>query len=115
MTLDNCQSNNMNNNNNELTLTLKSSVSFSIDSPDFVYFESLGNICILTLTFKSGLLVIYTLYISEMKNDNTEIKSIGFKKSRIERLKTIDFREFFRLKVDNLFMPFNNINKRSGI
>ena len=35
-----------------------------------------------------------------MNNDNTEIKSIGFKKSRIERLKTIDFREFFRLKVD---------------
>ena len=115
--LDNYQSNNTNNinNNSELTLTLKSSVSFSIDSPDFVYFESLGNICILTLTFKSGLLVIYTLYISEMNNDNTEIKSIGFKKSRIERLKTIDFREFFRLKVDNLFIPFNNINKRAGI
>ena len=27
----------------------------------------------------------------------------------------IDFREFFLLKIDNLFIPFKNINKRPGI
>ena len=105
-------SNNLVNNND---LSLKSSLSFSSDSPDFVYLESLGNICILTLTFKSGFLLIYTLYISEMVNENKEIKSIGFKKNRIERLIDINYRELFRLNLDNLFIPFNNINKKTGI
>ena len=101
--------------NSSFDLHLKNSVSFSIDSPDFVYFESLGNICILALTFKSGMLYIYTLYISEMTKDNKEIKSIGFKKKIIEKLINIDYREFFRINLDNLFIPFKNINKKSGI
>ena len=103
------------NSNSSFDLHLKNSVSFSIDSPDFVYFESLGNICILALTFKSGMLYIYTLYISEMTKDNEEIKSIGFKKKIIEKLINIDYREFFRINLDNLFIQFNNINKKSGI
>ena len=111
--INNTESNN--NLNNSFELTLKSNLSFSVDSPDFVYFESLGNICILTLTFKSGILIIYTLFISEMTDDNKGIKSIGFKKNRIEKLINIDYREFFRLNLNNLFIPFNNINKKTGI
>ena len=109
--------NNENNNNlnNSFELNLKTSLSFSVDSPDFVYFESLGNICILTLTFKSGLLIIYTLFVSEISKDSKGIKSIGFKKKRIEKLINIDYREFFRLNINSLFIPFNNISKKTGI
>ena len=94
---------------------LKNSVSFASDSPDFVYLETLGDICILVLTFKTGNLVIYTLYISDMTNDNKEIKAIGFKKTIIEKLKNLDYRELFRINLDNLFVPFNNLDKQSGI
>lgn len=107
--------NNDNNLNKSCKLSLKSSISFSIDSPDFVYLECIGNICILALILKSGMLYIYTLFISEMTKDNKEIKSIGFKKTIIEKLTNIDYRELFRINLDNLFIPFKNINKKSGI
>ena len=115
--------NNNNENNNELnkdnnlsqTLALKSSLSFSIDSPDFIYFGNLGNIIILVLTFKSGYLIIYKLYISQMSEDNKEIKAIGFKKNLVEKLSEIDYLEFFRNSIDNLFIPFENVNNKSGI
>ena len=112
--LFNLNENEMNINNNT-ELGLKSSVSFSIDSPDFIFLESLGDICILFLIFKSGILLIYTLYISEMTEDNKEIKSIGFKKKIIEKLINIDYRVFFRIDLDNLFIPFSNLDKKSGI
>ena len=110
---NNAENNNENNISQEFAL--KSSLSFSIDSPDFIYFGNLGNIIILVLTFKSGYLIIYTLYISQMSEDNKEIKAIGFKKNLIEKLSDIDYLEFFRNSIDNLFIPFENINNRAGI
>ena len=107
--------NDITNSNNNLDIGLKNSISFTVDSPDFVYLESLGDICILVLTFKSGTLVIYTIYISDMTDDKKEIKAIGLKKTIIEKLINIDFREFFRNNLDNLFIPFNNLDKKSGI
>ena len=112
--LFNIDNNNKDDNTNQI-LTLKSRLSFSIDSPDFIYFGNLGNLVILALTLKSGSLIIYTLYISEMTEDNKEIKGIGFKKQLIEKLSEFDFREFFRNSIDNLFIPFENINNKSGI
>ena len=105
-------SNNLNNSNSELNL--KSSLSFSSDFPDFVYFDSLGNVCILAITFKTRLL-IYSLYISEMTKDNKEILGIGFKKKIIEKLVNVDYKEFFRINLNNLFIPFNNIDTKKGI
>ena len=96
-------------------LMLRNFQSFSIESPDFLYFECLQNICFLALIFKSGKLVIYTLYISQLENEDKEIKSIGFKKMMVEKLININYREFFLITLDNLFIPFNNISKKSGI
>ena len=95
-------------------LMLKNSQSFSIDCPDFVYFECLKNICFLALTFKSGKLIIYTLYAAQLENGDKEIKSLGFKKQIIEKLININYREFFLITLDNLFIPFNDISKKSG-
>ena len=100
---------NLNNN-----LSLRNSASFTIDSPNFVYFDNIGNICILAITFKS-MLILYTLYVSKMTDDNEEIKEIGFKKKIIEKLENIDFKEFCRINLNNLFIPFNNIDKKAGI
>jgi len=100
---------NLNNN-----LSLRNSASFTIDSPNFVYFDNIGNICILAITFKS-MLILYTLYISKMSDDKEEIKEIGFKKKIIEKLENIDFKEFCRINLNNLFIPFNNIDKKAGI
>ena len=103
------------NNNKSQEFVLKSTVSFSIDSPGFIYFGNLGNILILALTLKSEVLAIYTLYISEMTEDNKDIKSIGLKKAWVEKLSDINYRELFLKKVDNLFIPFENINNKNGI
>ena len=103
------------NNNKSQEFVLKSTVSFSIDSPGFIYFGNLGNILILALTLKSEVLAIYTLYISEMTEDNKDIKSIGLKKTLVEKLSDINYRELFLKKVDNLFIPFENINNKNGI
>ena len=57
---NNRDDNENNNNNLSQELILKNSLSFSIDSPDFIYFGNLGNLVILALTFKTGTLIIYT-------------------------------------------------------
>ena len=106
---------NINNFNKSQSFALKSSVSFSIDSPGFIYFGNLGNLIILALTLKSEVLVIYNLYISEMTEDNNNIKSIGLKKICVEKLCGVGYRELFLKKVDNLFIPFDNINNKAGI
>lgn len=108
---------NINKNNSEISneMPLKKRLSFSVDCPDFVYFGNLGNLIILALTLKSGFLIIYTLFISEMTEDNQDIKSIGFKKIFIEKLDNIDYKNFFRHSVDSLFMPFDCLNNKSGI
>jgi hypothetical protein len=61
------------------------------------------------------MLILYTLYVSKMTDDNEEIKEIGFKKKIIEKLENIDFKEFCRINLNNLFIPFNNIDKKAGI
>ena len=101
--------------NRSQEIPLKSSVSFSIDSPGFIYFGNLGNLVILALTLKSGGLIIYNLYISEMNEDNSDIKCIGLKKIYMEKLSEINYRELFLKNIDNLFIPFENINNRTGI
>ena len=50
-----------------------------------------------------------------MSEDNKEIKAIGFKKNLVEKLSEIDYLEFFRNSIDNLFIPFENVNNKSGI
>ena len=50
-----------------------------------------------------------------MSEDNEKIKAIGFKKNLVEILSEIDYLEFFRNSIDNLFIPFENVNNKSGI
>ena len=50
-----------------------------------------------------------------MFDGDKEIKSIGFKKNLVENLSEMDFLELFRTNIDNLFIPFENINNKSGI
>ena len=100
---------------NSQEIALKSSVSFSIDSPNFIYFGNLGNLIILALTLKSEALILYKLYIAEMTEDFSDIKKIGFKKIFMEKLSEINYRELFLKNIDNLFIPFENINNQSGI
>ena len=50
-----------------------------------------------------------------MTEDNKDIKSIGLKKTLVEKLSDINYRELFLKKVDNLFIPFENINNKNGI
>ena len=87
----------------------------AIEPPDFIYFENLGNIIILVLTYKSGLLVIYSLYISEYSDNKENIKSVGLKKIIVENLTNVDYLEFFRLDLEHLFIKFENIDNKSGI
>ena len=102
-------------NNKSKELILKNTLSFSADSPNKIYFGNLGNLVVLILAFVSGTLIIYTLYIAEMSEDNNDIKAIGFKKNLIEKLTDIDYMELHRKNNYNLFIPFDNINNNSGL
>ena len=105
----------LNKNNSSNELLLNHSMSFVNEPPDFVYFDSIGSLCILSIIFKSGQLLMYTLYISEISDDSKDIVSIGFKKQILEKLSDIDYKEICRINIDKLFIPFQNIDNKSGI
>ena len=115
--IDNNEENENNNINKVSVLKLRNSLSFSIEYPEFIYFGNLGNLVVLALMFKSGELMFYKLYISDTagENENTIVKSVGLKKILTTKLSDLDYREFFLKNIDNIFIPFDNINNKSGI
>ena len=87
-----------------------SNVSYKIGA---VYFDVLETNLILCFMLDNFSLIVYKLFISKIEAG--EIKEVAFKKIMVEHLNTYDFREFYIMNKNNIFVGFDNVFNRSGV
>ena len=78
------------------------------ETPETIFFDVAERRGILCILFKNGTFVVYDAYIAESTK-------INFKKIYVDYLHDIDYKEFFMMKSENVFVKFTNVFNHPGI